>query len=398
MSHPAARTATDLISKYVHAFLSRVATLTEKKYWLLYAGLGALLFSWICRLPEYYALGGMSERIDSKFLTWQAQHPLTPNTEYLKPLSEYNEVDGGIVSHLYKTSYRLTVPLLSRVLPFGVWSWVVLPGLCGLIFFPIFCGLLAQFTGNRVTATLLTWSYAVCSGAAFFFGGFYIFCGDGVAYLLLAVAAFSSRPWVIFTSLIVANFTDERAVIATVLIYFLRTFQNRTLVDWKLRELLPTNGAMWAMIAANSSYLLARFALHKVFGLANDDSSVLTSAELLYHLRFSIPDLLFSAYEGLWVLPILALLSTVAARNVQWAVAYAGMLLLAATSFLVIDLERSFGYMFPVLIAAIWALRGEKSSTMQYILTGILVVNIAWCDIKESAILHLPHLLFGRGA
>lgn len=397
MANHAARTATDLISHLTKALLSRLTVLTEGKYWFLTVGLGAVLLSWVIRLPEYYVLEGLPERVDSKFLAWQAQHPLTPNTEYLKPLPDYPPEEADIVSHLYKTSYRLTIPLLSRVLPFGIWAWIVLPGLSGLIFYPILCGVLAQFTGNRVTATLLTWNYAICSATQFFFGRFYILYGDGFAYLLLAVVALSNRPWLIFTSVCLSSFTDERALVATTILYFLRSLRDHTLHTWRFRALFPSNGAMWAMIAACFSYLIGRLSLHAFFGLENDDSAVLTSKELLYHLRYSIPDLLFATFEGLWVLPVLALLSAVAARNIQWVIAYIGALFFAlAPSFLVIDLERSLGFMFPVLLAAVWALRGERLSLLQYVATGIFTVNLLWWDIKESMFLQGFYLLVGR--
>lgn len=364
-----------------------MAKLTGHRAWLLLVAIIALLISWVSRLPQYHGQEDLPQRIDSQFLTWQAHHPLTPNTEFLKPLEQYQGDELGRVSHLYKTSYRLTMPLLSRLTPLGIWSWIVLPGICGAIFFPIICLLASQLTGDRVTAALFTWAYAACAAGHQFFGEFWLLYGDGVAYLLLAVAALSQRPVVVFLSLFLAAFTDERGVVAGGIIYFLQSSRSGTLETWRLSSLWPRTSVMWATLAACASYLIARIALHLIFGLKNDQSALLTLDVLLHHLRHNIPHHLFGAFETLWILPLLALVAAFAVRNLSWALCFLALLCGAVVcGFVVLDLQRSLAFMFPLLFCSLWALAKEPALTLRRLMTAVLLISLLWCDLHRSLI------------
>lgn len=331
---------------------------TRSKDWILKISLMATLLSLFSAFPSYDVF--LSGEFD-KHWGWALAKIEEPFRQHsVDPLSYFTS-----------WSFRLTVPVLAHVLNFGVRGCLFLQLLALFFLFYGAVKLAEKVTGDRVCAAFLGLGLALT------------FCGnalvsdlrgrfDIVAYCLMVWAMAASYSWQTFVCIFLAGFTDERALIASPLIYlwFVLRVGDFSRFDW--RSLLPTDGRTWAIPFAWGTYFLARLALIRFQGF----KPVFVGnffVEQLNNLPFGI----WTGLEGLWLMVAGAL--AIAATRRRWlflSVYGAAMAIVVYVAGSVQDITRSMAYLFPALFVGLEVVkRYEARDTLR----RLVVISAVIC-------------------
>ncbi|GGB84118.1 hypothetical protein GCM10011325_09640 [Dyadobacter sediminis] len=274
--------------------------------------------------------------------------------EPLKAVQIAPDTHGG------KIAFRLTVPLLAKVLfagDFGsgrrivflylIQSFLLIP------FFYVLIRLLKRFTNS---STLLYFSIACSSvylSKAFFWD--YDFWFDGFAYFFLLLGMYFRNKTGIFCALQLACWTDERAVIALFSIYLFHLLQENNFSLSGAGQLFNQESfkkPSFIVILAGLTYgltriLLAyRFDLHTPYG----EGSGVALSLIPYQFKHRLIGI-FLAFEGLWLLLLSAALIMYNQRRSLLLLLLTGILILhIIVAYSVFDITRSLSYAFPVFI------------------------------------------------
>ena len=196
-------------------------------------------------------------------------------------------------------------------------------------------------------AAYLTLAFATTYAGCFFFQD--VFCGDGLAWLLLLAAVAVARPAAVFAAVLAAAFIDERAFLASA----------GVLLFWCLDPVPGDDGAArpWlAVLSAGATYLGVRFFLGAACGLAIGHHQMFALETFGEHTLASLPYKALSVLKGLWVWLPLGWLGLAAGGRWKAATAFAGIgAALVVTSLAVYDLDRSLGYLLVLLPVALRA-------------------------------------------
>ncbi len=242
-------------------------------------------------------------------------------------------------SHEAKLTFRLTVPLLARLLPLPTTGLLLLFAACGVL--SLYQILLVAFrvTGSRASALWLCLA-AGCTwpGALPFhqlLGGFY----DAVALCLLLAAMSVEIPIVAGLCIFAAAWTDERALLAAALVFLFELAR----ANRRAKALAIVLGTV--AYAATRLYFAAQYSLHTAW--EGTGLSV-----FLAHVNVA-PLGLWSGLGGGWLLVVAAL--AILLWRGHRALASALLLTLAAitaAALCVDDTTRSMAYALPALLLA----------------------------------------------
>jgi hypothetical protein len=175
----------------------------------------ALAFSLFITFPRISFFTGKDEQIVNFWPVIEAQMaaPFTPAPE-LDP-----------TDHSGKRAFRLTTPLLGRLLHLDWRGLLLVQFMLGILLLYLTGRIALDLFGDRVVATATVFAFA-CTymGKAAFLelGG----VGDGFALAFFALAAYDRSAPVVFAMVVLACFTDERALAAAPLMA----------VYWHIRE------------------------------------------------------------------------------------------------------------------------------------------------------------------
>lgn len=275
------------ITRAVEACIDRF---TAKPGWKLRHALALTLLAVCFATPAYRALVKAQFKLD----TWarvehQIQHPFTP----------FQVEDPA--SHAGKKSFRLTVPVIARILHLNKYGIFVMQNILGVCFLYMLLKITETITGDRHCAFWLGLGFAtVYVGRACFIDIYSWF--DGWAYLFLLLAMFFRNHAGIFVCCSLAAWTDERAALALSLVFLWWCLQKGNSANaskyWRHTRCL-------AVLLAFGLYLLGRHILQVKYGL----STPAEGAGLTVFYRqldfFAIGAWTF--FEGLWLIVLAAL-------------------------------------------------------------------------------------------
>jgi hypothetical protein len=320
----------------------QLESLTEGKSWRWVAVGMSFLVSVAFAFPYYDTLlPGANPHPQLEQLQVQMQAPLTP-------------VEYSLETHAAKRAFRLLVPGMAYLT--GIHApgfYLLLQHLLGLVFFYLCIRLAERLTGDKVSALLfLSAMVGIYLGKSFFWDLFGWF--DGFAFFFLLLAMYVRSPWVLFLSLTAAFWTDERAILASTLVYIwwkLEALGNKTP---NLVDLLKPNLRSLVIVAAWGLYLGIRLWLENSYGLSVPMGKEGAIGFQRWELFFPA---LFVGFEGSWLLMV-PLIFWLKARQGLWL----GLALLAASALVIIpalmvaDMTRSLIYAFPLFFIALKAL------------------------------------------
>lgn len=265
-------------------------------------------------------------------------------------------------SHQANLAFRLTPILIGYI--FGIETIggylilqvIVWAGLLAAVFF-----LFTSIFSDRITASISTWAIALsfvgsvlCSDYRGFF--------DGLAYLLLVLAMLSKRFLGVFIALLLAYFTDERALICSGLVYAFAVLRSETPIGSStFSSWMPTEKIKLAIVGSWAAYLAGRVTLSLLFGLKSNTETLLNylRTETIHQVNL-LPFGLFTGLEGFWIFVVLAL--GVMVYRKSWVLLLMTCFCVCVVSGIgvwVFDITRSLAFLVPLVFVSSLTLAKE---------------------------------------
>jgi hypothetical protein len=309
----------------------------SRRRWLLIGTLLCALLPPLFSWPELPPMPGNANAM------WREYWRQVVKLKVDNPWFDYTRA-FPVESNQAKRNFRMTVPILAHASGFGVaavpavrFAFQVLLLVCLLLAAERACG-------DRVAALAAALAVAgTYVGTSVWMDdwGWFDNCAQGLMLLALVVR----RPFWTCAAVVVAAFTDERALVAVPLIVLFHFWTG------------SRRPAVWAPVVAIPFYLLTRLLVGIAFRIATASAGIATADMILPNLRVSMLGA-WSSLEGGWLLVCVACLAAIRAGNKLWAafLAVAAVVPVAA-SVIVIDFSRSASYAFPATLAALalWA-------------------------------------------
>jgi hypothetical protein len=319
------------------AVLGRIAT---GRWWMVRAVGLAILLSLFISFPRVSFFLGNDPQIVSnwRIIQSQARDPLSMSADQL----------ASQASHASKIAFRLTVPMIVRVLHID-WRGALALQFCLGVALLFLAGKIAlDLFGDRIVAVATIFGVsAIYAGKAAFLqlGGM---C-DAFAYFFLTVAIAFRNPPLIVIAVLAASFTDERAMVIAplVLVYWAVRSQKAGGPNWFTAQSIAVVVALVAAVVIRLVLMLG-YGLHIPVGTGKD-AGFDVLLQTLPRFQYEFPH----ALAGLWLWPLFACILLVRARWwVTLVLMIGGTAALTAVSFLVLDVDRSLAYSLPVLFVA----------------------------------------------
>jgi hypothetical protein len=342
----------------------RVAETLTTRFSLVVQTFLVLCLSLFLAFPNYESVNDASAAN-----TWEPVFEKTRN-----PLFDLNEkYRSG--SHAANLNFRLTVPVIARLLGLGIVGILIIHGIAGFFLIYLVGAISRKISKDDIAALfMMVLVGSIFAGVCSFVqlrGGFY----DGIAILFLLAALFFKNPFLIGLFTFLTAWTDERGLIASQLVLLFHLIQNGT-VKLTLKSLFRRVPA--AIYLAWFLYLGMRYVLATQFGLH-------TATREMGHSQFldqinMIPFGSWTALEGGWVLVGLAIVILIRRKLYTTMFLYFfGVMLVLIISLSVFDITRSMAYVLPALFIALLILvRHEELSFVRECLMLAAVISVFW--------------------
>ena len=324
-----------------------IRTVLDGKHWKWRATLFVLALSLFRAFPSY---DGLFTGYDLG--TWQralvqVDHPFTDMGRLFPDWANQHEA---------MLTFRITVPLAAHLLGLRRAGILIFQGLAGVVFLYASLALACKITASRKAALSVALAAACCwageSGFHELRGGYF----DIFAICLLVLALLAESPLLTAVCMLLAAFTDERAVLASPLV-FLFAVTRSSRVGW--RTLF--GGKAIAVPLAIAAYGAARLYFTLKYSLA-----VMTGGNglsVLSHQLNLVPLGLLTGLNGAWLLVGCGVAVLWLGRRYALAVSLlAAVALSAGSGLLVRDISRSVAYCFPAVFVALSVLSRHQSA------------------------------------
>jgi hypothetical protein len=354
-----------ILVRCADGIIGATAALVKKRYAMVVMPFFAAVLSLFFAFPSY-DVASKPEMAHS----WDAV--------LLQSHNVLNAVEYDPASHAANIAFRFTPTLLGGLLGIHTLkAFLVFQGVALIILFVLIGRLFQRLVTDNVVACLLTLATAfvfignvLCSDYRGFF--------DVFAFLFLVAGMLAGPSILTFLFLLLAYFTDERALIASSLVYLLFVFANlRDLTDLKFKHLFFFNKQMVAVLASWVVYFGIRSYLSHVFGFRTNATGLTDYLALTQGRQINLaPFAMWTGLEGFWILVIVALFVLVYARKYSFAFLYIlGMGVIIFVAVCVFDMTRSMAYLLPAIFASLVVLQKTQTErTLRYIALGVLVV------------------------
>jgi hypothetical protein len=321
-----------------------VSWFTNRKYWKLYLALICSAYCILSNVAQYKVLAHGEARGIAVWnrINRQIDHPFTADTS------------NNPESHEARLTFRLTPPLIGKMLPTDnmlhrMTGLFVIQNICGLLFFYLLILFAEANFNNRLFSFLLPWCFAVLYVGKTFFGDM-IFFFDGLAYLFLLISICSRNPLLVFGSLFLAFYTDERALIGSgfvMLFHVLQTQRGK-----------PGKPAIISIVAAIFIYFATRLFMQTQLGMMTPSGDInLTNTTTHTYFGFVILGV-FTTFKSFWLIFILGLfyIKGFWPRSIYTIT----LLTVIVGGISVMDFSRSIAYGFVGLLAVLFCLYKEQ--------------------------------------
>jgi hypothetical protein len=179
----------------------------------------------------------------------------------------------------------------------------------------------------------------------------------------------------IFGAVLIAGFTDERAIVgsAAAFLYWLSAATTDGGDDSRRhgRAALIAIGAAWL------AYFGLRLYLTYAFGLKTGTSDYLFQTRILWHhANLSIPYGVLTVFQGLWLWIAVGMIALYVSGRVIILLGFVATLAcVLAIALSVFDIQRSLGYAF-LLLPVAWQTRGLKRDTVCTLARSCFILGI----------------------
>nr|WP_295926053.1 hypothetical protein [uncultured Dyadobacter sp.] len=277
--------------------------------------------------------------------------------------------------------FRWTLPLLSFLTGHNVLLILIIQAVLGVLFLYKIGAYIFSISGDKVTTALFVTGIANIFVSVWAFADVHGY-GDEFAFFFLLLALFSKNPLVIFLSLQIAFFTDERAVVAGgyLLLWWMGTkaYERNDFSLPALLRTLFTNESLvvwiaWAIYFGIREYVQVTYFPHHSY------STIGTPVLFANAHRNGLGSSLWSALEGTWLILIAAALVLSMTRKYWLMLALTvGFVVLVATGVYVHDIDRALSYGFPfILLAAFILFQTASLSSIRLIFFFTMIICVS---------------------
>lgn len=276
------------------------------------------------------------------------------------------------LGHLAKMRFRLFLPFLVATLGLTLWLMQLL--LSGA-FIWVATAFTQRIVQDRPSTLLFMLGFSLLYPVRSAWLDITAY-GDFFAYFFLLLAVYVNRPWLVFLTLQLAFWTDERALVnaAWVLLWYGLDTAYRT-GHYKV------TGSQMAVVFSGLVYgvlrlLIARSVNHSFVDTA---SAYASEFRFTYYENIKIVGFrLWSGFLGEWGLISLALVLLLYRRQYVLLVLFAGMLCLTVNlSFVVFDTNRAISYGYLAIFVAL----------------GVLVRNLSVTELRRLLLFTFLYML-----
>ncbi len=355
------------ISTIYENIIGRIEKFTDTDNWKIKSVVCLTFLSVLLASPQFSGY----EKTFSEIKGWQAfnqqkQHPLTP----------LHFSEG---SNAAKRTFRLTVPVISKFFHLNNYTVIVFEWILNVVFLFFALLLFEKITRDKVIALLglvgLTFIYNGHSGFTDNNAWFDVF-----AYLFFVLAMFYTNAILIFIFIFFAAWTDERAILGSILIFLWWKFNETKVSGFSFSSLLKIEKKSAVVILALLFYSIGRFLLMKYGSLSIPFKEV--GVDVLLSATGAMGLGLWSALEGFWLLIIVCMIFLFTQKKYWTAFSLIGMMaVIMLAAFSVHDITKSAGYIFPVIFIAV-SILAEKISQVD--LRKILLLCALVCFLFPS--------------
>ena len=327
------------LSTVYENIIERIEKFTVSRNWKIKSVLTLTFLSLFFASPQFSGY----EKTFKEIKGWQAFHQ---QREHPFTALNFNEA-----SNAAKRTFRLTVPILAFAFHLNDYAIIVFEWLVNILLIYFSLLLFEKITKDKTLALFGT------IGFTFIYIGHSGFTDnnawfDVVAYLFLLLAMLYSNIFLIFIFTFLAAWTDERAVVASLLIFLWWKFNEIKAADFSFAAYFKFEKKSSAVLLALLFYGFGRFLLTNYFGLQTPAKGI--GLEVLMNATDAMGLGLWSALEGFWLLLIVCCIFLF--RQKKYVVALSISLMIAVImliAYSVEDITKSAGYMFPVIFIAV---------------------------------------------
>jgi hypothetical protein len=363
-----------------------VRNLGSEHYWAFRTGIIAIAFGLLAHTPVTSTFADLGNSSTAEVIRAQIAHPLTPlDLENFKGIAH----NPGRLSHEDKIAFRIAIPIIGKLLHTGAASFLLLDCIGGLLFFPMLASIANRIFQDRVSAAYVTFAFALTWSGSHFFDDSQF--GDGFAWICLLSTIYFRNPFLIFSGVLLAAFTDERAIVASAaaLLYWL----GAPLIGLRYGS-RPRGDAVvpLAIGMAWSTYFAVRLYLSYAFGLRSGTTEVFEFAIIWDNLARSIPYLLLTVFQGLWLWMATAMLALCVTRRIVLLCGFISTLAcLLVLALSVWDFQRSAGYAF-LLLPVAWQAGGLERATIRTLARSCFVLGLCLVVPANTVLRYFYHL------
>lgn len=333
-------TSPNSISVHLHQIGDLLGSLTSHvltgcasgRYWLAKGTALALLVSFFFSgFPPIF-----QER--SSIYSWDVY-----SIKITNPFTDITRHVDDLEKHETKLNYRLTVPVIAHVLRLSRTGIIALAMALGIASFALIIAAVSDATSSRVlgittgllSATLPTGYLAFYAGNGLLF--------DGYALFFLAWACAARRPWELTFAVFLASWTDERALLASCLVWAFHASRSGDQTGPKVRSMVLACTAAWVC------YFASRYVVWSVFQLPANAAG--TGLTCLKRNAYMFHWCLWSSLKFAWLPLIFIGVQAIRLRRqlVPSTLLIGGAGIVLGSSLMVDDLTKSMAYLLPAL-------------------------------------------------
>lgn len=351
------------LHKNIQKLFDFLEQVSSKKFATLIIVASTVMLSLVVAFPSYDQAWSLEMKANWDAVIAQAGSPFTV-TEY------------GAESHAANLTFRLTPVLLATLIGINsIGGFLMLQFVAFVFLIFVIYRLFKSIISDPVVVCLLMTSIATV-----FVGN--VLCSDYrgifdvIAYLFLGCAMLSSSWFLIIVFSFLAFFTDERALIASGMIYvYFLVLDKPEVVQYDVADLFPKSRRCFALITAWIIYFLVRFYLSYQFQLETNSAGIIDYVKSDPGLMSAFPFGVWTGLEGFWIIVILAAVMLLKSAKPLLLLYLLSMIVVILVALSVFDITRSMAYLFPsVFVASIIISRNVNKSTMRYIVMAVSVV------------------------
>jgi hypothetical protein len=334
------------------SILHEIESRAERPYWDVWLTFFCSVYVFLIAFPSYHDL------LYNQLLQFQIAHP-------------FSRIPDNVLhsTHLQKYQFRIAIPIICKLLHLkGYWP-LLIQYISAYLLLLFSYRLSFKITLDKVAASLCTIAAAnIFAGMIGIHDVYWHF--DCFALLMLVLAMYTNIPLLCSVCLLTASFTDERAFIASSLVFVFKMVSNKSgLTQFKDLFSIQTASVVfiWVLYLTLRVYLIHA---HSFFTGTMD-----IGPSLLFYNYNTFPLCILFVFEGAWLFIFLGIYKSLQDRLFLVLVGGATCVILGV-ALMIADVSRSTAYLYPLFFIGLHACVPYYK---KYALRKILLISTFLC-------------------